>query len=158
MFAMTVYNIMYTDCCSNGDEATTESANGGGTEGTLYVSPEGSLLEPRGKFVMTLRSNGLLVDGKSGNCFLPWTQVNKLISLPNPSSTKKDGERLLFFILNQSIAWGKRQLKIICWNLSQAKSANELQVSYGPLHFKGKIVCYMLPVYHSHLTRDIYGC
>ena len=79
-----------------------------------------------------------MLDGKSGNIFLRWDKVKTLISLPNPSSTKKDGERLLFFILKEGVGFGKRQLKIICWNLSQAKTSNELQVSYGPLHFKGE--------------------
>lgn len=120
-------------------KTTTDNA-----DGTLYVAPEASFTEPRGKFSATLRSNGILIDGKSGNCFLPWTQVGSLIALPNPSTTKKDGEMLLFFILNKPIAWGKRQLKVLCWNLSQAKSTNELQVSYGPLHFKGTSTIFAL--------------
>lgn len=106
-------------------------------ESILYQTSDGSFIEPRGKFSATVRVNGLLLEGKSGHIFLPWSQVRMIIYLPNPLSSKKEGEMLLFFILREPIDFGKRQLKIVCWNLNQVKNAKELQASYGPLHFKG---------------------
>lgn len=109
-----------------------------GTNDTIFEHPDASFLEPRGKFSVVLREKGLLVEGKSGNFFLPWSNVTALISLPNPSTTKKGTDIFLFFILKEIIPFGKRQLKTACWNLSQGQSS-DISISYGPLHFKGNI-------------------
>lgn len=78
-----------------------------------------SFLEPRGRFTASFSSNGLLLEGKSANCFVPWENVSHAASLPSSTSTKKEGEDLLALRVSPAVKCSGKDLGGILLSLNK---------------------------------------
>jgi hypothetical protein len=105
-------------------------------EEVILKVPEAQFIEPRGKFEASLSESGLFLNGNSGSCVVKWPQIDRIILLPNPTPSKKDGEKFLFFLLSTPVAFKTKKQSILCWSLTNGGPS--LQSHYGPVHFTGK--------------------
>jgi hypothetical protein len=105
-------------------------------EEVILKISEAQFIEPRGKFEASLSANGLYLSGNSGSCVVKWPQIDRIILLPNPTPSKKDGEKYLFFLLSSPVAFKTKKQSILCWSLTNGGPT--LQSHYGPVHFTGK--------------------
>ena len=84
------------------------------------IIPDAQLIEPRGRFTASLSSEGLLLEGKSMNCFIPWNKVSHIACVPSNVSMKKEGEELMAFLLSEPIKCNNKDTKMFLWNLSKS--------------------------------------
>lgn len=98
--------------------------------------PDAQFIEPRGKFEASFNETGLYLTGNSGACVVHWAQIKHIILLPNPTPSKKEGEKYLFLILSSPVTFKTKNHFILCWSLPNGGPT--LQAQYGPVHFTGK--------------------
>jgi hypothetical protein len=92
-----------------------------GTKGETYLTiSDAQFIEPRGRHTVALSSEGMLLEGKQMNVFIPWSKVSHCACVPSNASTKKDGEELLAFLLSEPVKYNNKDLKSILWNLGKA--------------------------------------
>ena len=96
--------------------------NAAGTAGgkNYLVINDAQLLEPRGRFNVTLSSEGMLLEGKQVTCFVPWIKISHTACVPSNASSKKEGEELLTLLLSEPVKCNNKDLKTVVWNLSKA--------------------------------------
>lgn len=93
----------------------------GGTKGEIYLTiSDAQFIEPRGRFAVALSTEGMLLEGKQMNVFVPWSKVSHCACIPSNASTKKDGEELLAFLLSEPVKYNNKDIKSFLWNLSKA--------------------------------------
>ena len=78
------------------------------------------MLEPRGRFNVTLSSEGMLLEGKQVTCFVPWGKISHMACVPSNASSKKEGEELLTLLLSEPVKCNNKDIKTLVWNLSKA--------------------------------------
>lgn len=92
-----------------------------GTKGDTYLTiSDAQFIEPRGRHTVALSLEGMLLEGKQTNIFIPWSKVSHCACVPSNASSKKEGEELLAFLLSESVKYNNKDLKYILWNLSKA--------------------------------------
>jgi hypothetical protein len=113
--------------------------------------PDAQFIEPRGKFEASLNEAGLYLTGNSGACVVNWHQISHIVLLPNPTPSKKEGEKYLFLILSTPVTFKTKKQTILCWSLPNGGPT--LQAQYGPVHFTGKaseVVSGLTEALYSH--------
>ena len=55
----------------------------------FYKFEQSQLLEPRGRFDISVADKGLLLEGKVGNCVFPWSSISHVNIVPASVSSKK---------------------------------------------------------------------
>jgi Histone chaperone Rttp106-like len=104
-------------------QASKEEALKGGSGGEAYtVIADAQLIEPRGRFTVSLSSEGMLLDGKSTTCFVPWEKISHCACLPSNLSTKKEGEELLAFLLAEPVKYCNKEIKTLLWSLGKSRA------------------------------------
>lgn len=93
----------------------------GSSSQTNLTIPDAALIEPRGRFAVTLSPKGMLLEGKQINCFIPWKSISHISCIPSNVSTKKEGEELLAFLLSEPVKCNNKEMKTVLWNLSKAQ-------------------------------------
>jgi hypothetical protein len=97
-----------------------------------------SFVDPRGKFDVTISNTGMILDGKTGGQIVEWANVELSIFLQSPSSTKKEGESLMFLVLKEPVELSKtKKLSIVSWTLSNG--GPDIRAFMGPVCFNGNI-------------------
>lgn len=97
-----------------------------------------SFVDPRGKFDVTMYNTGMILDGKTGRLIVEWANVDLSIFLQSPTSTKKEGESLLFLVLKEPIEISKtKKLPIVSWILSNG--GLDMRALLGPACFNGNL-------------------
>ena len=87
----------------------------------LVVVADAQLVEPRGRFSISLSSNGILCQGTQANFFVRWTQISHCACVPNSTSTKKEGEELMAFLFAVPIKYNNKEIKSFLWNLNKSE-------------------------------------
>lgn len=78
------------------------------------------LYEPRGRMKLAITESHVSIEGKQGTCLVPIQSVIHLISVPNSTSAKKEGEELFAIILSEPVSFNNKQLKQLLFNLSKS--------------------------------------
>jgi hypothetical protein len=61
-----------------------------GTKGETYLTiADAQFIEPRGRHTVALSSEGMLLEGKQMNVFIPWSKVSHCACVPSNASSKK---------------------------------------------------------------------
>jgi hypothetical protein len=81
------------------------------------------LVEPRGRFKLTLTTEGLVIESKSDAISMSWSQVSVVALVPASTSAKKEGEGLLAIKLKSGVSNGKKDLFGLVFNLSKSPNA-----------------------------------
>lgn len=101
------------------DEVTDDAKAGGNGEVFLKMM-DISFFEPRGKFTASFSSSGLLLEGKTANCFVPWEHVSHVSAFPSNITTKKEGEDMLAMRLSAGqVKFAGKDLSGILLSLSK---------------------------------------
>lgn len=106
-------------------------------EDNIFSLNNSQFLEPKGKFNVIFKEDCLILNNTtSGSFIIEWKIINHIILLPSPNTSTKDGNNLLFFILNTPILLKTKKQSIFCWQLNN--SGTNYSTQYGPVHFNGK--------------------
>jgi hypothetical protein len=96
------------------------AAGGAGAGGDVFLKMDDvAFFEPRGRFTASFTLNGLLLEGKNANCFVPWTSVSHAAAFPSNTTTKKEGEDLLALRVSPSVKFSGKDLNGILFNLNK---------------------------------------
>ena len=79
-----------------------------------------SMIEPRGRFNVTISFDGMRLEGKSCDCIVMWDNISNIACVPSNMSTKKEGEELLAISLVEPIKCNNKDLKSLLWSLNKA--------------------------------------
>ena len=101
--------------------ASKEEALKGGSGGEAYtVITDAQLIEPRGRFTVSISSDGMLLEGKATTCFVPWDKISHCACLPSNLSTKKEGEELMAFLLSEPVKYCNKEIRTLLWSLGKS--------------------------------------
>jgi len=96
------------------------AAGGTGAGGDVFLKMDDvAFFEPRGRFTASFSLNGLLLEGKNANCFVPWTSVSHAAAFPSNTTTKKEGEDLLALRVSPPVKFSGKDLNGILFNLNK---------------------------------------
>jgi len=92
-----------------------------GSDSTVFLKMvDVPFFEPRGRFTASFSNKGLLLEGKTANCFVPWENVSHAAVFPSSTSTKKEGEDMLALRLSPSVKASGKELGGILISLSKS--------------------------------------
>ena len=94
------------------------------SDDVLVVISDAQLVEPRGRFSISLSSNGILCQGTQANFSVRWTEISHCACVPNSTSTKKEGEELMAFLFSVPIKYNNKEIKSFLWNLNKSELKN----------------------------------
>ena len=117
-------------------EATKASVSLTGESETYLVLDEAQFNEPRGKFKATIAKGGLLLEGKQGNMFINWNKIARSACIPNFSTSKKEGEDILVFVLSESIKMNNKDITNFQWVLNKSDK-KLIDACYGSTNING---------------------
>ncbi len=86
---------------------------------TINEFPDLQLLEPRGRFKVTIATKCLMIEGKSGGGNILVDNILTFILLPSHFSSKKEGEDLLAIIFHEPLKICGKDMNHILINLSR---------------------------------------
>lgn len=87
---------------------------------TYLVINEAQMIEPRGRFNVTMSSEGMMMEGKQASCFVPWSKISHCACVPSNASSKKEGEELLAILLSEPVKCNNKDTRTLVWCLSKA--------------------------------------
>ena len=96
------------------------SSSSSGEAETFLVLEEAQFVEPRGKFKATINKGGLFLEGKQGNLFINWSNFARSACIPSSSSSKKEGEDILVFVLSEPVKLNNKEISNFQWILSKS--------------------------------------
>lgn len=79
------------------------------------------LFEPRGRFNISMDSNGISIHGKGISSKIYWGGISYVISLPNPQSSKKDPTSQLALSLSEDILYNSKPIRNLLMILSSSR-------------------------------------
>ena len=94
-------------------------AKAGGNEQVFLKMEDVQCFEPRGRFNASFTANGLLLEGKNANGFIPWESVSHVSAFPSNATTKKEGEDLLAMRLSPAIKFAGKDMSGVLFSLSK---------------------------------------
>jgi hypothetical protein len=89
------------DSIAHASSSINENNDSCGSE-VILVIEDTQFFEPRGRFKVSISASGLLLEGKTIVCFIPWSKITSAACVPSNVSTKKEGEDLLALSINES--------------------------------------------------------
>jgi hypothetical protein len=102
-------------------QTSNEEARKVGTVGEAYIIiEEAQLIEPRGRFTVSMSLDGMLLEGKQVTTFVPWPKISHCACLPSTISTKREGEELLAILLGEPVKYNNKDITTLLWNLSKS--------------------------------------
>lgn len=98
-----------------------EEARKVGTVGEAYIVIEDAqLIEPRGRFAVSMSLDGMLLEGKQITTFVSWSKISHCACLPSTMSTKREGEELMAILLCEPVKYNNKDITMLLWNLSKS--------------------------------------
>jgi len=101
-------------------KASSSSSSSSGEAETFLVIEEAQFVEPRGKFKATINKGGLFLEGKQGNLFINWSNFARSACIPSSSSSKKEGEDILVFVLSEPVKLNNKDISNFQWILNKS--------------------------------------
>jgi len=101
-------------------KASSSSSSSSGEAETFLVLEEAQFVEPRGKFKATINKGGLFLEGKQGNLFINWSNFARSACIPSSSSSKKEGEDILVFVLSEPVKLNNKDISNFQWILNKS--------------------------------------
>jgi hypothetical protein len=81
--------------------------------------PDLQMLEPRGRFKVSLTGRCLLIDGKSGGGMIEYDKIKYMILMPSHTTSKKEGEDYFALVFHSAIKICGKDMKSVLFNLSK---------------------------------------
>lgn len=94
-------------------------AKAGGNEQVFLKMEDVQCFEPRGRFNASFTANGLLLEGKNANGFIPWESVSHVSAFPSNATTKKEGEDMLAMRLSPAVKFAGKDMSGVLFSLSK---------------------------------------
>jgi hypothetical protein len=117
-------------------EASKASASSSGEVETYLVLDEAQFVEPRGKFKATISKGGLFLEGKQGSLFVNWSKIARSACIPNPQSSKKEGEDILVFALSEPVKINNKDITNFQWILNKSDK-KVVEVTFNSNNMQG---------------------
>lgn len=108
------------------EEAKAQATQSSNTSGEIFYKFEQTqLLEPRGRFDVTVGAGGMFLEGKAGNCFFPWKAVSHVCVVPVSASAKKEGEDVMAIQAKEPLKYnGNCLFYVLCLSFSPSIPSN----------------------------------
>jgi Histone chaperone Rttp106-like len=114
-------NLSVTEIERSIAQIANEEARKVGTVGEAYIIIEDAqLIEPRGRFTVSMSLDGILLEGKQVTTFVPWPKISHCACLPSTVSTKREGEELMAILLGEPVKYNNKDITTLLWNLSKS--------------------------------------
>lgn len=101
--------------------ASKASASASGESDTYLVLEEAQFVEPRGKFKATISKVGLFLEGKQASLFINWNNFARSACIPSSSTSKKEGEDILVFVLSEPLKMNNKDICNFQWILNKSE-------------------------------------
>ena len=96
---------------------------GSSSDSAVLVIQDLQLLEPRGRFKLSLSTQGILLEGKAESLFARWDNVASAAVVPSSNSSKKEGEDVLALSLGCGVPCGKKEVSGLLVVLSKSPNS-----------------------------------
>lgn len=78
------------------------------------------MIEPRGRFDVSIGEGGILLDGKTGSCFFTWASISHVSVVPSSVCAKKEGEDLIALRSKEGISFNGKIITNMMLTLSKS--------------------------------------